>query len=227
MALIPMAVLTRVARGQKYDATMRRWIGKQEQEFSRWMKRMVLNMETGLSWGEIAMQEEDKQDARFLAMTDEEYLNFLLHTEEGIHMSGDQLLHINLKRMRAPKNKELVEDNDVKTCAYWYNEYTRFPQLYFANEAEQKEEIAKVVAEWRTSVGRWRLGKMEDAAKTIQGAWASWKDNRCRDCGVARATIIEHETPVCEACLNEPEFCKVCRIREATCPGTYCVKCSL
>jgi hypothetical protein len=200
--LIPVAVMVRMARGQKYDATMRRWIGKSEQEFTRWMKRFVLNMETGLSWGEIAMQEEERQDARFLEMTNEEYLNFLLHTEEGIHMSGNQLLHINLKRMRNPKKEAYVED-DTKTCAYWYNEYTRFPQLYFANEAEQKEEIAKVVAEWRTSAGRWRLGKMEEAAKVIQGAW---KQTR--------------------SCDDEPEMCKKCGVRESKCPRNLCTSCA-
>lgn len=117
---------------------------------------------------------------------------------------------------------------DHKTCEYWYDQYMHFPYLYdFNNEVEQMEAVNEILCEWRTSPGRWRLGKMEAAVKTIQEAWGIWKMNRCQVCRYDRARYIDkYESAVCESCLNEPEMCKKCGIRESTCPRNLCVKCA-
>jgi hypothetical protein len=222
-----MAVMNRMIRGQVYDIPTRRWMKKETMATLKSLRNVVETMQDGPSWGDLAMQDEDARDARFLAMTNEEYLAFLM-SEEGIQMTGDQMIHINLKRMRNQKmqeQKKYVEE-DKKTCAYWYNEYTRFPHLYFANEAEQKEAIQEIVAEWRTSDGRWRLGNMETAAKTIQGAWSSWKSNRCQVCKTDRAKYIDkYESAVCESCMNPVLMCDRCEKDVREFPGNTCREC--
>lgn len=227
--LIPMAVMNRVMRGQVYDVPTRRWMKKETMVALKSLRNVVTEIEDAPSWGDLAMRDEEDRDARFLQMTNEEYLAFL-SSEEGRKMTGDQMIHINRKRVAREKMTEQLKymDADVKTCAYWYNEYTRFPQLYFANEAEQKADIADVVAEWRTSLGRWRLGKMETAAKTIQEAWSSWKANRCQVCKTDRATHIDkYESSVCENCMDEPlcEMCDRCGKDEWAFPGNTCREC--
>jgi hypothetical protein len=225
--LIPMAVMNRMIRGQVYDVPTRRWMKKETMAKLKSLRNVVAEIEDAPSWGDLAMRDETDRDARFLAMTNEEYLAFL-NSEEGRKMTGDQMIHINRKRMSQQKMAEQKNylEEEAKTCAYWYTEYTRFPHLYFENEAEQEEAIMGVIAEWRTSPGRWRLGKMETAAKRIQWAWKN--ANSCQVCKRRRATLIDkYESSVCERCFDEePEMCRKCGVREWSCPGTLCTKCA-
>ena len=109
--------------------------------------------------------------------------------------------------------------------------YTRYPHLYFANEAEQKAAIAEVLQEWRTGVGRWRIALMDQAAKKIQETWKSKHVCVCHlceeslgddSCSVCRVEDIARDGK-CENCASG--ICRTCKEEKAT-PGTVqCTKC--
>ena len=176
-----------------------------------------------ISWGDLAMEDEVRHDAPYLAMTNEEYLAYL-HSEEGKKMDGRVMIRINLKRRdRANATPEEPIEEAPKTPAYWYNEYTKYPHLYFANEAEQKVAIAEVLDEWRTGVGRWRFSLMTQAAKKIQDKWVSVRPGRCEVCKKEKAVYVDkYESCVCENCMNG--MCKNCKVAEAT-PGSITDQC--
>lgn len=185
-----------------------------------------------ISWGEDAMNEEERQDAPFVAMSNEEFVVYL-NTEEGKKMKGLDMIRINKKRMsRMRSESEEPMEEAPKTPEYWYNEYTKYPHLYFSSEAEQKVAIAEVMEEWRTGAGRWRFALMNEAAKKIQAKWISVRPERCEVCKKEPIAYVDkYETAVCENCMNG--MCKQCKVAEATprsltdeCVGCY-VKYSL
>lgn len=185
-------------------------------------------LENGVSWGELAQVAQDQADARFLAMTDDEWRHYLWTDKSK---SWEECQRIAGRRRVAKATAPVAEP---KTCAYWYNEYTRYPHLYFSSPAEQAEAIAEVIADWRVSVGRWRLGAMEAAAQKIQQAWREFRRNRetfeapcfCNDC-----------MPMCEACntanpmedtLADVPLCAACVFElEVTDTTFYCHGCGV
>lgn len=176
-----------------------------------------------ISWGDMAMQEEERSDSPFVAMSNEEFIAYL-NTEEGKKMKGLDMIRINHKRMsriRAESTEPLEEA--PKTPEYWYNEYTRYPHLYFSTEAEQKAAIAEIAEEWRTGVGRWKFALMNEAAKKIQAKWISVRPERCEVCKKEEAVYVDkYESCVCENCMNG--MCKRCKVTEAT-PGSITDEC--
>ena len=126
-------------------------------------------LEAGMSWGEHAEQEQKRQDAYFLQMSDAEW---------SAHLRTDRSQSVEeIQRLRKMRASPVVEVDapsleKPKTSAYWYNEYLNYPEMYFANEAEQKQAIAQVMEEWSVGVGRWRLGALEHSAVLIQRWWA-------------------------------------------------------
>lgn len=179
----------------------------------------------GVSWGELAQVAQDAADAPFIAMTDAEWHNYL-RTDKSKSWEECQ----RLSALRAAKKAEAEVMPEVpKTCAYWYREYTRYPHLYFSSPAEQQAAIAELLADWRASVGRWRIGAMEAAAQKIQQAWREYRTNRqtfdatcycnmcqspeseperCGDCHIGIAVDSLLDVPLCNSCVWELELNK-------------------
>lgn len=126
-----------------------------------------------MSWGELAQQEQDAKDAPFVNMTDDEWHTYL-RTDKSKTWEECQRLTMLRSAKKALDMAERMPEQP-KTCAYWYREYTQYPHLYFANEAEQKQAIAELMVEWRSEPSRWRLATMEQAAQKIQQAWRTYK----------------------------------------------------
>jgi len=139
-------------------------------------------------------------------------------------MRGLEMIRINHKRMfRERSDSEETVEEAPKTPRYWYNEYTKYPHLYFANEAEQKAAIAEVMQEWRTGVGRWRFALMDQAAKKIQSKWLAGRPELCEVCNKEAVVYVDkYESCVCENCMNG--MCKRCKKHEAT-PGSGTDEC--
>ena len=200
-------------------------IGMEKAKGIRMLTEVVRSMED-VSWGDMAMRMEQQRDAQFVKMSNPEFVAYL-NTEEGKKMKGLEMIRINHKRMFRERSEsdESVEEAP-KTPKYWYTEYTRYPHLYFANEAEQKAAIAEVMQEWRTGVGRWRMGLMDQAAKKIQEMWKtkhvceeSLGENSCSVCRVEDIT----QDGKCDKCADG--ICRTCKEVYAT-PGTVqCLKC--
>ena len=132
-----------------------------------------LALENGMTWGDISQQEQDRVDAPFVSMTDEEWHAYLRADKSKPWEECQRIM-----RLRATqKAADNVVPDAPKTCAYWYREYTQFPHLYFASPEEQKQAIADVLEDWWQQKGRWRRGAMDLAARKIQQAWKSYKQD--------------------------------------------------
>lgn len=132
----------------------------------------------GMSWGEHAYREQERADARFLEMDEEEWRE---HLRSDRSQSVEEISRLRYLRENRREREEMPAIPN--TPAYWYREYVRYPHLYFRDEAEQKQAIAEVLADWRVSTGRWRVAAMDRSARTIGQWWARRKVPRCALCG--------------------------------------------
>jgi hypothetical protein len=179
-----------------------------------------LALENGATWGDLAQQAQDRMDAPFVSMTDDEWHAYLRADKSKPWEECRRIM-----RLRAAnKATEHVEPEAPKTCAYWYREYTQFPHLYFASPEEQKQAIADVLADWRNEKGRWRVGAMDAAARAIQQAWKTYRQANafyfvrcecdlgtpCQDCVDYQQANAFDSTPCdcesggrrCQDCMN-------------------------
>jgi hypothetical protein len=172
-----------------------------------------LALENGATWGDLAQQAQDRVDAPFVSMTDDDWHAYLRADKSKPWEECQRIM-----RLRAA-NKAVVTvtPEAPKTCAYWYREYTQFPHMYFASPEEQKQAIADVLEDWRNEKGRWRVGAMDAAARKIQQAWNTYKQENAFyfvscECDLG--------TP-CQDCVNYELTARDCQYCGQTCCDGY------
>jgi hypothetical protein len=168
-----------------------------------------LALENGATWGDLAQQAQDRADARFVSMTDDEWHAYL-RTDKSKPWEECQRIFRLRASNKAAENMQ-SEPEAPKTCAYWYREYTQFPHLYFSSPEEQKQAIADVLADWWTEKGRWRRGAMEMAAKKFQSAWRQHKD---KDTATFESTEVWDPKCECRQDWMDPFTCKMCKVED-------------
>lgn len=175
----------RVPRTQKWvpaEVMERRRYEAEVAALSRPLREMMrtdptcLALANGTTWGDIALQEQDKQDAPYLAMTDAEWHT---HLRTDRSQSWEEVTRLRkLREARKAQSEVVPMPEPVHGPAYWYTEYTRYPHLYFSSEEQQRAAIAEVVAEWRVAAGRWRVAAMERAATQLQALWRGYAERQ-------------------------------------------------
>jgi hypothetical protein len=171
-----------------------------------------LALENGATWGDLAQQAQDRADARFVNMTDDEWHAYLRADKSKPWEECQRIFRLRASN-KAAENMQ-SEPEAPKSCAYWYREYTQFPHLYFSSPEEQKQAIADVLADWWTEKGRWRRGAMELAARKIQSAWRQHKDK-----DIATFESTEAWEPKCECRVpivffSDDVTCNMCKIEK-------------
>jgi hypothetical protein len=212
---VPYSVMMR-QRGYVLDG--KKWIPeavmemRREREQQRKMMmefRKMMNstrgdreLASGMSWGSHAELEQARLDARFVAMTEEQWRE---HLRTDRSQSVEEIARLRALRQQTPQ-EETPMPEQAKTPAYWFREYVNFPHLYFSSEAEQKEAIAEVLADWKQGVGRWRAAAMEKSARVVQTWWRSVVPQEQETCRLCNRACVSEYYAICEDCQDQMVF---------------------
>lgn len=165
---IPAGVYAR----QQWEAEADR-LGQPLREMMR-TDPVCLALQNGVPWGELA----DAEDEVFLDMTEEQWHAHLCADKS---QSVEEVNRIRRRRQARAAAAASVPESDDHGPAYWYSEYTRFPMLYFSSQHQQLAALQEVLADWRVSTGRWRISRLDAAARKIQTAWRNHTDRDDRE----------------------------------------------